>query len=113
MTGKQRQDIEAGYKVGRFFSWGEYLWGGDGAARRSGGYALAGYRCARHWETFARVQSFDAFHTHRGSVTRHYDAGANYYPIRFVRLQANYGIEKTPATGSLAQVFQTQIQAEF
>ncbi len=111
--GKQRQDIEAGYRAGALVLWGEYLWGRDGAIERSGGYALAGYRFAKHWETFARVQSFDSLHLHRGNMTRLYEAGANYYVTQLVRLQANYGIEKTAATGSLAQVVLTQIQAEF
>jgi len=113
IVAKQRQELEGGYKTGHFVSWAEYLWGHDGSIDRSGGYGLAAYRFTSRWESFARAQQYNSYHGRRGSITRLYEAGANYYITRLVRLQADYGVEKMPKNGALAQVALAQIQAEF
>lgn len=110
---KQRQEVEGGYRNGHFVSWAEYLWGHDGRIDRSGGYGIAAYRVNSRWETFARLQRYNAYHDRRGSITRMYEAGANYYITRLIRLQADYGVKKTPTHGTFSQVVLAQVQAEF
>lgn len=110
---KERQEAEAGYLRGGFTAWGEYIWGRDGAIRRSGGYGMVAYKFNRHWQSYVRAQDLNSNHVKAHSITRQYDGGFNYYFTPLIRFQANYGGQKSPATGHLGQIALLQLQAEF
>lgn len=107
---QRREELEGGYKAGRFTTWGEYLRGNDGRVHRSGGYALMAYRFDGHWEAFVRAEQYNADRSKAGRITRLYEAGSNYYVTNRIRVQANYGARKDPSTGDLSPVFLVQLQ---
>ena len=110
---KQRSDLELGYARGRFYSWGEYLFGHDGLVHRSGGYGLAAYRINKQWEVLARAEEYNAQHDKRGQTTRIYMGGINFYPYRLVKFGANWGAQKDPVTGKLSNYVLAQLQTGF
>jgi len=107
---KRVEEWEGGYKLRRLTSWAEYLWGNQGSVHRSGGYALLAYQLDHHWETFVRLERYDANHAKPGQITRIYEAGANYYVTNRIRVQANAGTRKDPIQGDLSPVFLVQLQ---
>ena len=108
---KQRADLELGYSRGKFYSYGEYLFGRDGAIHRSGGYGLVAYRFIKQLDVFVRDEEYNAQHNKAHQTTRIYMAGLNYYPVKLLKFGADYGLQKDPVTGKFGSYALAQLQA--
>ena len=108
---KQRADLELGYQRGKFYSYGEYLFGRDGTIHRSGGYGLVAYRFVKQLDVFLRDEDYNAQHDKAHQITRIYMAGLNYYPVKLLKFGADVGAQKDPTTGKFGTYALAQLQA--
>ncbi|MBZ5594611.1 MAG: OprO/OprP family phosphate-selective porin [Acidobacteriia bacterium] len=110
---KIRQSAEARYVRGPLTVDAEYLWGRDGNTHRRGGYALAVWHWSKKWEGLVRDDWYTSNTDKANARTQTWLAGANYYPWRKVRIEANGGVRQEPASVRLSGVFLTQLQIGF
>lgn len=68
----------------------EYICGNTGGIKSQGAYAVAGYFLTEQLQTVAKYDYFQQDKTDAASKETDYSLGLNYYPVKFLRLQANY-----------------------
>ena len=110
---KRRSEAEGSYKWKALTLQVEQIWARDGKLKRSGGYALSGWRFDKRWEGMTRVEWLrsDTSKPNTGSFV--YEAGANYYYGKHVKVQADFGVRNDQSPPRATGVFLAQIQLGF
>ncbi len=111
---KERKDIEASYLRGPFHFTAEYIWGRDGLIHRRGWYAETGYQVSKHWLPLFRFDKYDpGQHTSTLTATDNYTFGTNYFLNDYVKIGANYGLQRDLVTDRVKSIFLAQTQFSF
>ena len=110
---KRRSEAEASYKWKSLTLQLEQIWARDGVLKRSGGYALSAWRFDPRWEGMTRVEWFRSDASKTNAQSFMYEAGANYYYGKHVKVQADAGVRNDQSSRRTAGVFLAQIQLGF
>ena len=110
---KRRSEVEGSYKWKSLTLQSEEIWARDGKLRRSGGYALGGWRFDKQWEGMTRVEWLFSNTGKPNTGAFIYEAGVNYYYGKHVKVQANAGARSDQFPPRTTGVFLTQLQLSF
>ncbi|MBZ5513725.1 MAG: OprO/OprP family phosphate-selective porin [Acidobacteriia bacterium] len=110
---KQREGVELAYIRQPVSVYSEYIWGRDGAVRKSGWYSLLVYRLNPKWEGIFRLENYNPDRHTPNKGTNLYMGGLNWYLNKWVKWGANYGLSDQAASSHLTSVFLTQVQFSF
>jgi hypothetical protein len=91
----------------------EQIWARDGALKRSGGYAFSGWRFDTRWEGMTRVEWLHSNTAKPNTGSFIYEAGANYYYGKHVKVQADIGVRNDQSPPRTTGIFLTQMQLGF
>lgn len=84
-----RSGFGANYDTDKLYGRAEYLWGYANGFEQSGAYALAGYKINENLNAGLRYDYYTA-NVDGKANSQHITAGVSYYPVKNLRLQANY-----------------------
>jgi hypothetical protein len=110
---KRRREAEGNYKWKALTLQSEHIWARDGKFEHGGGYALGAWRFDKQWEGMTRVEWFNSNSSKPNTGSFLYEAGANYYYGKHVKVQANAGARSDQSPPRTTGVFLTQIQLSF
>ena len=110
---KRRESVEGSYDRGSLTLRSEQIWARDGNLKRRGGYALGAWRFTKHWEGLTRTDWYTANAARPDTTSVIYEAGANYYFGRHVKVQANWGARHDLGPPGFSSVFLAQTQLGF
>jgi phosphate-selective porin OprO/OprP len=110
---KRRSEVEASYKWKSLTVQGEHIWARDAKLERDGGYALSAWRFDKQWEGMTRVEWLHSNTSKPNSGSFIYEAGANYYYGKHVKVQANVGARSDQFPSRTTGVVLTQVQLSF
>ena len=110
---KRRSEAEGSYKWKSLTLQMEQIWARDGVLKRSGGYAFSGWRFDTRWEGMTRVEWFRSNTAKPNTGSFMYEAGANYYYGKHVKVQADIGVRNDQSPPRATGVFLAQIQLGF
>jgi hypothetical protein len=110
---KRRKETEGSYKWKSLTLQAEQIWARDGKLEHSGGYALSAWRFDKQWEGMTRVEWLHTNTSKPNTGSFIYEAGANYYYGKHVKVQANVGARNDESPPRTTGVFLAQVQLSF
>lgn len=99
--GRMRVGVGAKWEDSRLLLRSEYIYGKTGGVESDGVYAVAGYFIRPKFQPVLKYDYFLQDKSDSSTAENDYSIGLNYYPIKALRLQANYTCKKPAARKSI------------